>query len=90
HDFFSNPPIEDSVPLQDQQPTIGVKFGERKNGIDPGVEAEATMPPEKLYHDLGFIDGLPLLFNAYRHRGGLSAWDPQNEPLFEPSAAAQN
>jgi hypothetical protein len=35
-------------------------------------------------------DGLPLLFNRYRHRAGLSAWDVANADLFKPAQAKAN
>ncbi|RDB15031.1 Protein CHROMATIN REMODELING 5 [Hypsizygus marmoreus] len=87
-DFFNVP--SDSAPLQEQQCTIGIQFGERVDGADPGTEYESTVPPNDLARNLGFVNGLPFLFNTYRHRGGLSAWDPANADLFEGSNAALN
>lgn len=90
-DFFSGPAAEDSVPLDDQHATLGVQFGEKDGGqTDLGVEFEANLPPDVLASNLGFSKNLPLLFNEYRHKGGLTAWQPENEALFNPELAAEN
>lgn len=72
-EFFDSSNSSDSVPLQDQLPTVGIKFGEPVDGTDPGVEFESALTPEVLGYNLGFVNRSPLLFNTYRHRGGLSA-----------------
>lgn len=87
-DFFNTPDVADSVPLHEQHATINIQLGDK--GGDLGVEVEATMPPETLATNLGFSKGLPLLFNHYRHRAGLSAWNSANDALFSPEAAATN
>lgn len=87
-DFF--PTVFDSVSLVDQVPTIGFQFGESVDGLDLGVEVESSLSPAALANNLGFIQGLPLLFSTYRHRGGLSAWDVANAQLFDPSKAAED
>jgi hypothetical protein len=90
-DFFSGPAIEDSVPLDDQHATLGIQFGEKDGGhTDLGVEFEANLPPDVLASNLGFLKNLPLLFNEYRHKGGLTPWQPENEALFNPELAAEN
>jgi hypothetical protein len=85
-DFSTSPGPEDSVGLQDQRPAVTFHFGDAVNGADPGVEVESSLSPEVLATNLGFPE-LPLLFNSYRHRGGLTAWDPQHVDLFEPKNA---
>lgn len=87
-DFFNAPDVADSVPLHEQHTSIDIQLGDKVG--DLGVEVEATMPPDTLAANLGFSKGLPLLFNHYRHRAGLSAWDPVNDELFSPEAAAKN
>ncbi|KAF8953874.1 P-loop containing nucleoside triphosphate hydrolase protein [Flammula alnicola] len=90
-DFFDTPAAADSVPLQEQHPTTSVKFGDSENGVDLGVEVESSMTPEALSNALGFpASRLPLLFNSFRHKAGLSSWDPENAHLFKPDAAAKN
>lgn len=89
-DFFNVPNAVDAVALQDQQPTVLVKFGERRDGKDPGVEVESSLTPEDLSNNLGFVQGLPLLFSTFRHRGGFTAWDSTKAHLFDPSEAANN
>ena len=89
-DFTNQPNIADAVSLEDQQPSLGVKFGEHDDHSDPGVEIEWSMPPDTLAANLGFPGGLPLLFNKYRHRNGLSPWDPDSAWLFEDEEAQNN
>jgi TATA-binding protein-associated factor len=89
-DFTNRPNIADAVSLEDQQPSIGVKFGEYDDNSDPGVEIESSMPPDELARNLGFPDGLPVLFNKYRHIDGLSPWDPNSAHLFDDDDAAQD
>lgn len=90
-DFFSAPAVEDSVPLDDQHATLGIQFWEN-DGVrtDLGVEFEANLPPDLLASNLGVSKKLPLLFNEYRHKAGLTAWQPKNEALFDPVLAAKN
>lgn len=72
----------DTDPVIDEQPTLSIPFAERVDNADPGMEAEARVPPEELATDLGFHSNLPLLFNRYRHSAGLTAWDPKYTQLF--------
>ncbi|KAF8057085.1 P-loop containing nucleoside triphosphate hydrolase protein, partial [Lyophyllum atratum] len=91
NDFFKNRSLEDSVPIHEQQPTIDIGFAECKDGSpDPGVEVEYNMSPEALSRALGFVNGLPFLFNTHRHTGGLSSWDPADAHLFDASKVASN
>jgi TATA-binding protein-associated factor len=55
--------------------SISIKFGAPLDGVDPGVELEASMSPDMLSKSLGFKNGIPLLFNPYRHKGGATPWD---------------
>ncbi|GLB33117.1 putative helicase [Lyophyllum shimeji] len=89
-EFFESPGRTDCTALQEQVPTIGIELPTSDDGTDPGVEVECSLPPEVLARNLGFTNGLPLLFNSYRHRGGLSAWDAANTHAFEPSKAAND
>jgi hypothetical protein len=88
-DFIAGPSAQDSVNLQEQHSEVSFQFGGLVPDADPGVEMESTMAPDTLAANLGFSDGLPMLFNRHRHRGGLSSWDPSNTHLFE-HANAQN
>ncbi|KAF8881145.1 P-loop containing nucleoside triphosphate hydrolase protein [Gymnopilus junonius] len=89
-DFTNTTPLEDSISLEAQQPTLRVTFGERSELSDPGVEEECRMRPEQLAQNLGFKNGLPLLFNRFRHRDGLSPWDPAYTSLFEEKKARKD
>jgi TATA-binding protein-associated factor len=89
-DFSNQPNIADAISLEDQQPSLGVQFGERRDDSDPGVEIESSMSPTMLADNLGFPRGLPLLFNKYRNRNGLSPWDSDSAHLFDDDAAHNN
>jgi hypothetical protein len=65
----------DSSQLEAQVATISFKFGTPSDGADPGVEVESTMAPILLSQNLGFVNNLPILFNAYKHNGGVTPWD---------------
>ncbi|KAF8808358.1 hypothetical protein BYT27DRAFT_7097080 [Phlegmacium glaucopus] len=90
HEFFSaNQEGEATSVTDEDQPTI--KFGTAVEGADPGVEMEMAMAPEALASNLGFRNELPLLFNSFRHKGGLSPWshpalfdDPESQDNLEP------
>ena len=58
---------------------VSIQFGTADKGADPGVEFESGLQPQQLAANLGFQDGLPLLFNKFRHRGGLSPWTHPND-----------
>lgn len=90
NDFFNTPAPEDSVDLANQRPALPLQFGNQVDDATLGVEEESKLPPEVLAHNLGFPEGRPLLFNSHRHRGGLSAWDPANAPLYERKNAEKN
>jgi hypothetical protein len=89
-DFSNQPNIADAISLEDQQPSLGVQFGEYRDNSDPGVEIESSMSPTMLAKNLGFPRGLPLLFNRYRSRDGLSPWDSDCAHLFDDDAAHNN
>ncbi|KJA14356.1 hypothetical protein HYPSUDRAFT_208778 [Hypholoma sublateritium FD-334 SS-4] len=75
HERFDTPAnAPDDVPLIDCDPIIQNPFGPPVEGADPGVEVEAKMSPAELSKNLGFVKGLPLLFNNIRHRDGLTMW----------------
>ncbi|KAF9455565.1 P-loop containing nucleoside triphosphate hydrolase protein [Collybia nuda] len=90
HDFFSCPSAQDSVDLTEQHPTVPFQFGKLEDDTDPGVEMESTLSPDILASNLGFKDGLPLLFSRYRHRGGLTSWDAGKSHLFEDVNARED
>lgn len=79
HERFDNPSNAlDDAPLIDRDPVIRNPFGPAVEGADPGTEVEAKMSPAELSKSLGFVQGLPLLFNEIRHRDGLTMWtNPQ-------------
>lgn len=84
HEFFSVNQ-DGEAPSQVCEPQLPISFGTTDNDVDPGIEVEATMKPESLSLSLGFKDGLPLLFNTLRHKGGLSPWS--NPDIFTPPAS---
>lgn len=89
NDFFNGPSSLDSVSLTNQLPSIGFQFSNKGlGGGDPGVQAEAMLRPEALAHNLGFANGLPLLFNTHRHCGGLNLWDAHNPGEFESGSSS--
>lgn len=87
-EFFAGPDPEDSVDLQEQVPDVSFRFGEVVDGADPGVELEMGLSPEQLDFNLGWLGGRSFFFNKYRHRAGLSAWDPANARLYNAAYAA--
>jgi len=89
-DFANQPNIGDTMSLEDQQPSLGIKFGKHNDESDPGVEIESSMSPTILADNLGFPSGLPLLFNKYRHRDSLSPWDSDDTHLFDNDTAQNN
>jgi hypothetical protein len=89
-EFFGCLGPEDSINLREQHPDVLFRFREMDPGADPGVEMESTIAPDVLAANLGFMDDLPILFNHYRHHGGLSPWDPANASLFKQSNAQYN
>ncbi|PPQ80636.1 hypothetical protein CVT26_007424, partial [Gymnopilus dilepis] len=83
NEFFNVSTGQDGQPIVDFAPLLSIPFGEPVDGADPGVEMESTMTPQNLAHNLGFSGGLPLLFNRYRHVGGLVPWDSGCSGLFD-------
>jgi TATA-binding protein-associated factor len=83
-DYFDTEPTAGWEPIIDTQPKISIPFGvpADDSAVDPGVEMESNMKPEALCHNLGFKNGLPILFNRYRHVDGLIPWDPKFQHLF--------
>lgn len=89
-DFATLPSLQDSVALENQQPSLSFKFGKSAADADLGVECEYSMSSTDLAHNLGFPNGTPVLFNQFRHRGGLTPWDPEHAPLFADPNAQRN
>ena len=84
HERFNNPSNEpDDTPLIDRDPIIKDPFGPPVEGADPGTEIEASMTPAALSKNLGFVAGLPLLFNDIRHRDGLTMWSSEKSFVME-------
>lgn len=81
-DFFNDITAEDSGPIIDPLPIL-IPFADQVDGMDAGMEVEGTMSPEQLGSNLGFKEGLPLLFNTHRHKGGLTAWDEYPPNTFD-------
>ena len=80
----------DTIDLEDQHSQLHVQFAEPRDGADPGVEVESTLSPDELSKNLGFYNNLPMLFNEYRHSGGLLSWTQQHAHLFEATSAVNN
>ncbi|KAF8958916.1 hypothetical protein BDZ97DRAFT_1636073, partial [Flammula alnicola] len=89
-DYFQITPGTGGEPIIDTQPTMSIPFGVPVDDSqsDPGVEVEAGMKPDMLCQNLGFKNRLPILFNRYRHTGGLTAWDPKFQHLFSETDPA--
>lgn len=84
HEVFSNRRREDDEPLTDQQPpSNSATILDRAPGEgDPGMEVEAKMTPAALSEALGFVDGMPVLFNRWI-ADAFTAWDDvDNHHLF--------
>ncbi|PPQ93015.1 hypothetical protein CVT25_006099 [Psilocybe cyanescens] len=87
-DFFNTPDPLDSVALQDQHPITALKVGGFDDGADLGVEVESKMTPEELARNLGFPPSrLPIPFNLYRHKGGITPWDSSHPNQIKPELA---
>lgn len=88
HEYFDNDAHdEDGPPIPD---VVDDKQELNNCGGDFGMEVEATMTPASLALSLGFLTGLPPLFNTLRHRSRISPWedstlfvDPNTDPLPE-------
>ncbi|KAJ3566667.1 hypothetical protein NP233_g6859 [Leucocoprinus birnbaumii] len=69
---------------EDEQPLAGPLAEDRSlndSTGDLGMEVESTMSLTAICKALGFHTGLPLQFNKYRHRAGVTPWD--NETIFK-------
>ena len=77
HEFFTSNQDGEANSFVDET-QLSITFGTAEKGADPGVEIESSMTREKLASDLDFVNELPLLFNANRHKGGLSPWSNPN------------
>ena len=84
HEHFQNASnaLDDS-PVIDINPVIQDPFGPAVEGADPGAEVEAKMSHAELAKSLGFVQGLPLLFNDIRHRDGLNMWNSPSAFLVD-------
>ena len=90
NDITDRLPVEDNQPLVVQQPIINIDFDTDGLSRDPGVEVEYSMTPEALATNLGYVNGLPRIFNRYRHRAGVTPWDFKSAALFQDEAAKEN
>jgi SNF2 family DNA or RNA helicase len=52
--------------------------------VDLGVEEESSMDYDSASSALGFSNGLPFIFNRFRHKAGLNLWD--NPDAFNPES----
>jgi len=84
-DYFKS--SESQPEMIEPEPSHSLKFAEMTKGASIGVDFEATLSPESLASNLGFKEGLPVCFNALRHRGGLTPWDPQYRELLASDPA---
>ncbi|KAJ3497670.1 hypothetical protein NLJ89_g10318 [Agrocybe chaxingu] len=94
-EYFDTLDTDENDALEIQHPAFKFTFSQHVEDADPGVEVESAMTPEELAANLGFINGLPLLFNTHRHTGGLTPWtapdafeeaNMRDNPLFVPIA----
>ncbi|KAF5309269.1 hypothetical protein D9611_015099 [Ephemerocybe angulata] len=72
--YFSDDAVDDSI-ARERHCGGEVKFAEPVSGADHGVEIEAGMTPEQKRYNLGFHNGLPLMFNDKRHDMGITLWE---------------
>jgi hypothetical protein len=79
NEFFRNNQDGEAMSFISNEAQISISF-RTGDGGDPGVEFESSMNTDALTHNLGFSkpEGLPLLFNPLRHKGGLSPWSDPN------------
>jgi len=80
HDFYAS--IDSQPEMIEPEPAHDIKFATHAKGAACGCDFESTLSPESLASNLGFKDGLPLPFNKYRHKGGLTPRDPKFQALF--------
>ncbi|KAF8870795.1 hypothetical protein CPB84DRAFT_1754275 [Gymnopilus junonius] len=88
-EFFNTPAPVDWYHFRSSIPPLGISLDEVERG-DLGINVEVKMSPEALSTSLGFNHSIPIVFNAYQHRGSLSSWDPANVDLFIPAVAGMN
>lgn len=82
HEHFDNPlNAIDDLPLIEREPLIKNPFGPLVNDADTGTEVEALLSDEVIADNLGFVNKIPLLFNAHRHMDGHNCW--ANPEAFE-------
>ena len=75
-DYFPSPETSSiEEPIIDHQRKISIPINGSASDGDAGVEEEAAMDPSALADELGFVNGIPLLFNSHRRLDGLNAWD---------------
>lgn len=51
------------------------------DSCDLGVEIESQLSVKDIERNLGFLQGIPALFNCWRHHSGATVWD--NKDLFK-------
>lgn len=80
-DFFRDPETScNDAPVIEYHRNIPIPLDTSPDGGDAGVEQEARMDPTQLAENLGFVEGIPFLFNNHRRVDGLNSW--QNAPAF--------
>lgn len=84
HDHFTATANREGGPVIDED-RVSIPFAEPVDGADAGMEVEGSMCPQDLASNLDFVDGLPLLFNPYRHRGGSTPWELASVDTFNPN-----
>lgn len=90
HEHFDNPSnVADDVPILEPQQALENPFGAPVDSADMGVEYEAKMTPAQLGANLGFINGLPLLFNRLRRTDGLTTWTSPEVFRYKGKAPAE-
>jgi len=88
-DYYAS--IDSQPEMIEPEPAHNIKFASLDKGASCGCDFESTLSPESLASNLGFRNGLPIPFNHYRHKGGLTARDPnfkqllnKDKTLFDP------
>ena len=74
-EFFANPETSgNDAPIIEYHRNVLGPLEKSANSGDTGVEYEAQMTPTQLGENLGFVQGIPLLFNDLRRTDGLNPW----------------
>lgn len=74
-EFFDNPETSgNDAPIIDYHRNVLGPLEQSANGGDTGVEYEAGMSPTQLAENLGFVQGIPFMFNNHRRVDGLNSW----------------